>query len=481
MRERYDMVVIGSGPAGEKGAAQAAYFGKRVAVVEHTPRPGGAAVSTAGVPTKTLRETALYITGFRRRDVYGVSLHLDPEATLEHLRSRTAEVVETMTATVERNLERHGIELVRGRAALAPDRTVVVRVPDGRERVLAGDVVLIASGSHPFHPPGIPFDDPDVYDSEQILTVDRPFRRLAVVGRGIVGCEYASIFNALGVEVTMVGGGPLAPMLDAELSRLLAEAFERAGMRLHLERGRPAVARDERGLAVTLPDGGVLRPEKVLMATGRAGNTDGLGLEAAGVAVDGRGQVVVDASMRTTAPGVYAAGDVVGPPELASVSMEQGRVAACYAFGIPFKDTVDPIAPYGVYTIPEAAMAGLTEEAAAEQGIDHEVGRGWFRANARATIAGADDGLVKLVFARADRRLLGVHVLGDMAAELVHLGQAALHFSATIDYFIHTTFNIPTQSEAYKYAAYDGLQRLQAGRPISPSGAGGARRPRPAR
>ncbi len=461
MHERYDMVVIGSGPAGEKGAAQAAYFGKRVAVVEHAPRPGGAAVSTAGVPTKTLRETALYITGFRRRDVYGVSLHLDPEATLEHLRSRTAEVVETMTATVERNLERHGIELVRGRAALAPDRTVVVRGPDGGERVLAADVVLIASGSHPFHPPGIPFDDPDVYDSEQILTVDRPFRSLAVVGRGIVGCEYASIFTALGVEVTMVGGGSLAPMLDAELSRLLAEAFERAGMRLHLDKGRPAVARDERGLAVTLPGGGVLRPEKVLMATGRAGNTEGLGLEAAGVAVDGRGRVVVDATMRTTVPGVYAAGDVVGPPVLASVSMEQGRVAACYAFGIPFKDTVDPIAPYGVYTIPEAAMAGLTEEAAAEQGIDYEVGRGWFRANARATISGADDGLVKLVFARADRRLLGVHILGDMAAELVHLGQAALHFGATIDYFIHTTFNIPTQSEAYKYAAYDGLQRLQ--------------------
>jgi NAD(P) transhydrogenase len=463
VQERYDMVVIGSGPAGEKAAAQAAYFGKRVAVVEHAPRPGGAVVSTAGVPTKTLRETALYITGFRRRDVYGVSLHLDPEATLERLRSRTAEVVETMTTAVERNLERHGIELVRGRATLAPDRTVVVRGPDGGERALAADVVLIASGSHPFHPPGVPFDDPDVYDSEQILTMDRPFKSLAVVGRGIVGCEYASIFTALGVEVTVVGGGPLAEMLDAELSRLLAEAFERAGMRLLLGKGkgRPAVARDDRGMAVTLPDGEVLRPEKVLMASGRAGNTDGLGLEAAGVALDRRGRVVVDATYRTTAPGIYAAGDVVGRPELASVSMEQGRVAACYAFGIPFKDTVDPLAPYGVYSIPEAGMAGLTEEAAAEQGIDYEVGRGWFRANARATIAGADDGLVKLVFARADRRLLGVHVLGDNAAELVHLGQAALHFGAGIDYFIHTTFNLPTQSEAYKYAAYDGLQRLQ--------------------
>jgi NAD(P) transhydrogenase len=310
----------------------------------------------------------------------------------------------------------------------------------------------------------VPFDDPDVHDSEQVLTVERPFRSLVVSGRGIVGCEYASIFTSLGVEVTMVGGGPLAPMLDAELSRLLAEAFGRAGMRLHLGRGRAAVARDGRGLAVTLPGGEVLRPDKVLMAAGRVGDTDGLGLEAAGVAVDGRNQVVVDSRMQTTAPGVYAAGDVIGPPVLASVSMEQGRVAACYAFGIPFKETVDPLAPYGVYSIPEAAMVGLTEEAAAEQGIDHEVGRAWFAANARATIAGATDGLVKLVFARDDRRLLGVHVLGDMAAELVHLGQAALHFGATIDYFIHTTFNVPTQSEAYKYAAYDGLQRLAGNR-----------------
>jgi NAD(P) transhydrogenase len=212
----------------------------------------------------------------------------------------------------------------------------------------------------------------------------------------------------------------------------------------------------------------VLRPAKVLMATGRAGNTDGLGLEAAGVTTNGRNQVVVDATMRTSVPGVYAAGDVVGPPVLASVSMEQGRVAACYAFGIPFKETVDPLAPYGVYSIPEVAMVGLTEEAAAERGVDYEVGRGWFAANTRATIAGATDGLVKLVFARADRRLLGVHILGDQAAELIHLGQAALHFGATIDYFIHTTFNVPTQSEAYKYAAYDGLQRLQGrvtGRP----------------
>jgi NAD(P) transhydrogenase len=466
MAERFDMVVVGAGPAGEKAAAQAAYFGRRVAVVERSPRPGGAAVSTAGIPTKTLRETALYLTGFRRRDVYGLSLQLDPDATIKRLRARTGEVVETMTEAVERNLERHGIELIRGHGRLGAGRAVVVDRDGTPPRVLEADVVLLATGSRPFHPDRIPFDDPDVHDSESLLEVDHPFRSITVVGRGIVGCEYASILTALGVEVTLVGGGErLVEFVDGEVSRLLAAAFERNGMRVLLGAGRPGVSRDAGGLRVELPGGEVLRSEKVLSAAGRVGNTEGLGLEEAGVKVDGRGRIVVDATYQTSAPGVYAAGDVIGPPTLASASMEQGRVAACHAFGIPFKETVDPLAPYGVYSIPELAMVGLTEEAAADRGIDYEVGRGWFAANARATISGAQDGFVKLVFRRADRRLLGVHVLGDMAAELVHVGQMVLHDGGAIDHFIHTTFNVPTQSEAYKYAAYDGLQRLAGRRP----------------
>ena len=462
MAERFDMVVIGSGPAGEKAAAQAAYFGHRVAVVEQAPRPGGAAVSSAGIPTKTLRETALYLTGFRRRDVYGLQLHLDPEATLARLRSRTAEVVETMTVAVERNLERHGIELVRGHGRIGPDRTVVVERAGQPPLTLAADVIMLATGSRPFHPPAVPFDDPDVHDSQTLLGIDHPFGSAVVLGRGIVGCEYASIMTALGVEVTLVGGGRLVEFVDAELSGLLAASFERMGMRLLLGRGRPTVSRDAGGLRVELPDGTVVRGDKVLSAAGRVGATEDLGLEAAGVRVDQRGRVLVDAAYRTGVPGVYAAGDVIGPPTLASAAMEQGRVAACHAFAIPFKETVDPLAPYGVYSIPEVAMVGLTEEAAAATGVDYEVGRGWFADNARATIAGARDGLVKLVFRADDRRLLGVHVLGDTAAELVHVGQMVLHQGGGMDHFIHTTFNVPTQSEAYKYAAYDGLQRLAA-------------------
>src|SRR5919197_878423 len=462
MAERFDMVVIGSGPAGEKAAAQAAYFGHRVAVGEQAPRPGGAAVSSAGIPTKTLRETALYLTGFRRRDVYGLQLHLDPEATLARLRSRPAEVVETMTVAVERNLERHGIELVRGHGRIGPDRTVVVERAGQPPLTLAADVIMLATGSRPFHPPAVPFDDPDVHDSQTLLGIDHPFGSAVVLGRGIVGCEYASIMTALGVEVTLVGGGRLVEFVDAELSGLLAAGFERLGMRLLLGRGRPTVSRDAGGLRVELPDGTVVRGDKVLSAAGRVGATEDLGLEAAGVRVDQRGRVLVDAAYWMGVPGVYAAGDVIGPPTLASAAMEQGRVAACHAFAIPFKETVAPLAPYGVYSIPEVAMVGLTEEAAAATGVDYEVGRGWFADNARATIAGARDGLVKLVFRADDRRLLGVHVLGDTAAELVHVGQMVLHQGGGMDHFIHTTFNVPTQSEAYKYAAYDGLQRLAA-------------------
>jgi NAD(P) transhydrogenase len=459
----FDMVVIGSGPAGEKAAAQAAYFGKRVAVVERSPTPGGAAVSNASIPSKTLRETAMYITGFRRRDAYGLRLALDPDATLAQLRTRTTQVIETMTDAVRVNLERHAAVLVRGRARLGSDRTVHVAADADRERVLHGDVVLIATGSRPFRPQEIPFDDRDVHDSTTVLEIDRPFDSIVVVGGGAVACEYASIFSALGMEVTLVSTGQrLLPFLDGEIAELLAQTFSGMGMRLVLGEGRAAVTRNGKGLHVTLASGEHIRPDKVLFAAGRAGNTEGLGLEEAGVQIDDRNRIVVDEKFRTSAEGVYAAGDVIGPPALASVSMEQGRVAACYAFGISFKETVDPIPPFGVYSVPETAMVGLTEEAAVAKRIDYEVGRGWFAGNARATIAGATDGLVKLVFQREDRKLLGVHVLGDLATELIHQGQAVLNYGGTIDYFIHSTFNVPTASEAYKYAAYDGLQRLGA-------------------
>jgi NAD(P) transhydrogenase len=463
--EPFDLVVIGSGPAGEKGAAQAAYFGKRVAVVESSPVPGGTPASTGGMPTKTIREAALYLTGFRRREVYGIGLDLPPEISLDRIRARAEEVIQLTIDTVRENLDRHGIELIRGEARLRADHSILVR--NGKERVLRGEVVLIATGSRPFHPETVPFDDPDVEDSESILELDRIPERLVVVGGGPVGCEYASIYAALGAEVVLVDAGErLLPFMDAEISGLLATAFAAVGIRLVLGRGVATIGRQDGKLAVTLADGEILRPEKVLFAAGRAGNTEELGLDDAGIKMDDRGRIVIDDRYRTSAEGIYAAGDVIGPPALASVSMEQARVAVCLAFGIPFKETVDPLAPFGVYSIPEVGMVGMTEEVAVGGGIDYEVGRGWFAQNARARIAGTTDGLVKLVFRRQDRRLLGVHVMGDIASELVHIGQDVMHAAGPIDRFIHTTFNVPTYAEAFKYAAYDGLQRL-GGRPRS--------------
>jgi len=463
MEERFDLIVIGAGPAGEKGAAQAAYFGKHVAVVERSQVPGGTPATTGGIPTKTIREAALYLTGFRRREVYGIGLDLSPQISLERIRERAEDVVQLTIDTVRENLDRHGIELVRGEARLGADRFVVVE--GEKERVLRGNVVLIATGSRPFRPATVPFDDPDVYDSESILELDRMPRRLVVVGGGPVGCEYASLYAALGVEVSLVDAGErLLPFMDAEISSLLAKVFGGMGIRLVLGQGVATIGRQEGELAVTLADGEIVRPEEVLFAAGRAGNTEDLGLADAGIEVDQRGRIVVDDHYRTSAEGVYAAGDVIGPPALASVSMEQGRVAVCHAFGIPFKESVDPLPPFGVYSIPEVAMVGMTEQAAAAAGIEHEVGRAWFVQNARARIAGTTDGLVKLVFRREDRTLLGAHVMGEIASELVHLPQAVLHGGGTIDRFIHTTFNVPTYAEAFKYAAYDGLQRL-AGRP----------------
>lgn len=464
IEKRFDLVVIGSGPAGEKGATQAAYHGKRVAIVERAPEPGGAAVSNAGIPTKALRETALYVSGFHKKEIYGVSLHLDPVQTFERLRTRSSAVSAAMSAAVRRNLERHGIELIRGSARLDAGRRVHVCSHDGSERVLDADAVLIATGSRPLRPPAIPFDDPDVVDSEGILALDRPFQSVAIVGAGAVGCEFASIFTALGIGVTLIDISDRAlPFLDREISELLVEPFRAAGMDVRLGCRVGAVTRERAGLRVELDGGNVVRPDKLLFAAGRVGNTDGLGLRDAGVEVDERGRVVVDGHYRTTSECIYAAGDVIGAPALSSVSMEQARVAMCHAFDIRFKPAVDPVPPVAAYSIPEGASVGMTEEAARQAGVDYEVGRSWFADNARAVIAGATEGLVKLIFERDSHRLLGAHVISDEAGELIHQGQAVLNHGGRIDYFIHTTFGVPTRTEAYKYAAYDGLTPVERG------------------
>ena len=463
MAEHYDLVVIGSGPAGEKAAVHAAFFDKRVALVERNDLTGGVAVTHVGmIPTKTLREAALYVTGFRKRELYGVSVELDRRELFSTLRKRTNQVIETMAGAVRQNLERHGVELIHGSARLVGDGCVVVS-GEGPERRLWTDVVIIATGSRPYHPPGIPFDDPDVLDAEGVLEIDEAPKTVVVIGGGAIGCEHASIFTALGCEVHLVDRGErLLSYVDAELAQLLGETFTRMGMHVRLGEAIKVMEREGGGLRLVLGGGSEVRPDKVLVSSGRVGNTDGLGLEAAGVDLDARGRIVVDERFQTSSPGIYAAGDVIGPPALASTAMEQGRAAAGRAFGVGFQDTIDPSPPTGVYSIPEIAAVGMNEQEASSRGVRYLVGRGRFEGNARANIAGVTDGLVKLIFDRSDRRILGVHILGEVATEVIHVGQSALNHADTIDYFMETTFNVPTLCEAYKYAAYDGMQKWRA-------------------
>ena len=460
--EAFDLVVIGSGPAGEKGAAQAAYFGKRVALVEKEPYPGGAAINTGTVPSKTLRETALYFSGLRQRGLYGVDYQVKQDITVRDFMYRKDEVVRSERVLIDRNLERHHVTVVRGSGAFVDPQTVAVCAADGSERRLTAPVFLIATGSVPHWPDGIPRDD-RLFDSDSILEMHRLPRSLAVVGAGVIGCEYATMFRALGLEVTLLcGQDRLLPFLDQEISARLLERVNHIGLDVRLKDGMASVSTDAREVAVALKSGATLNAEAVLFATGRLGATASLGLDRAGLTAGPRGHLAVNEHYQTGVPHIYAAGDVIGFPALAATSMEQARVAMCHAFDLKYKSRVSPILPMAVYTIPEIAAVGETEETCAEKKIDHAVGRAYYEANTRGEIIGDSAGMLKIVFAAADKKVLGVHVIGEMASELVHVGGACLHFGGTLDDFIAQVFNYPTLGETYKYAAYDGLGKLGA-------------------
>ncbi len=460
----YDLVVIGSGPAGEKGATQSAYFGKRVAVIERESNLGGACIHTGTLPSKTLRETALYLSGLQQRSLYGVSLEVKRDVSVRELMCRQEPVIGSQNDRIKWNLDRHKIELIKGAARFIDEHTVEVVSPGGRTKQLRTDVTLIATGTTPFRPPYVPFEDPAVDDSDTILQLPSVPKRLVILGGGVIGCEYGSMFAALGCHVTIVEGrDSILGFLDTEVNHLLAERMRAIGIELILKQQVVDVSRKDGVLQCTLDDGRSLPCERLLFAGGRAGSTQGLGLDRVGVTADPRGLLKVDehyALCGAKGGRIYAAGDVIGFPALASVAMEQGRVAMCHAFDLGFKTRVAPLFPYGLYTIPEVSMVGETEETATKRGLKFEVGRARYRDNARGQIIGDTEGLVKLLFTVPDKYIIGVHVLGERATELVHIGMAVMHFNGTLDDFITMVFNFPTLGELFKYAAYDGLGRI---------------------
>ena len=458
--DTFDLVIIGCGPAGEKAGAQAAYFGKRVAIIERAPYVGGSCINTGTIPSKTLRESALYFSGLKQRGLYGIDYSLKENLTVQDFMHHERDVVERERQRILKNLELHHIELIFGHAAFEDAQTVAVTQTSGTRR-LRGDVILIATGSKPHRPPEIAFDDVHVFDSDTFLQMSKIPQSLAVIGGGVIGCEYASIFMALGVKVTLVDGRDrLLPFLDAEISERLRERLDGLGMTFLLNERPDKVALAGNGVRLLMKSGKTLETESALFAAGRRAEVDGLSLEKAGLAINSRGYVEVNENYRTKVPHIYAAGDVIGFPALASTSMEQGRVAVCHAFGFKYKQRVASMLPMGIYTIPEISAAGESEESCREKKINYAVGRARYANNTRGHIIGDTAGLLKLIFAAEDKKLLGVQIIGESATELIHTGLVALDNGRTIDEFIEQVFNYPTLSEMYKYAAYDGLGNL---------------------
>jgi NAD(P) transhydrogenase len=460
--EKYDLLVIGCGPAGEKGAAQAAYFGKKVAIVERAPNPGGAGINTGTVPSKTLRETALYFSGLRQRGLYGIDYSLKEGLTISDFMFRERIVVENEWKIIRRNLERHNIRLVQGEASFKDAHTIMVRGPDGKQTGLASEIVLIATGSSPHHPPDVPFDHRTIYDSDSILLMDRIPKSMAIIGGGVIGSEYAGIFTALGVKVTLVDTRDrLLPFVDGEIARRLQDQLEALGLRFIFNDRVNAVEQRGEDLALVLNGGETLSCETALFAAGRQSNVHGLGLEGLGVKLGNRGLILVNDKYQTSVPNIYAAGDVIGFPALASTSMEQARVAMVHAFNLHYKEQISAVLPLAVYTIPEISMVGLSEEDCREKGIPYLIGRSYYDKSPRGQIIGDLTGMLKLIFSPSDKKLLGIHHIGELASELVHIGAHVMSHGGTIDAFVHAVYNYPTLADSYKYAAYDGLGNLQ--------------------
>ena len=458
----FDLIVVGGGPAGIVAATTAAAFGKTVALVEDHPDLGGAGANTGTVPSKTLRETALAFSGMKSRDLYGVDLSLRREATVADFLRHERNVKHGLNHVLSERLNACHAEVYFGTAEFDTPHSLCVRPANGDsagDLSLHGDFFLIATGSAPVHPPGFPFGSDSIYDSDTILNLDRLPRTLAVIGGGAVGSEYACTFAALGTGVHLVDGRDvLLPFLDTEVSRALTAAMQQSGIVFHLKQQVRNYSAEPSGeVAVEFLSGEILHVNAVLLATGRKSNIERLNLPAAGVVTGERGLITVDEQFRTNVLHIFAAGDVIGFPALASTSMEQARRAVRHAFSTDFSSHPSRFLPTGVYTIPEVSMVGETEESLQRSGVDFVAGRGSYGSCARGRIIGDSDGFLKLLFRRTDMKLLGVHAIGEQATELIHVGLIALLAGSSVEVFDEACFNIPTLGALYKTAARDAI------------------------
>jgi NAD(P) transhydrogenase len=458
----YDLLVIGSGPAGQRAAIQGAKLDKRVALVERTSVVGGASVNLGTIPSKTLREAVLELSGYRSREFYGASYTVKQHITMQDLLVRTNNVINHGIDVARHQLLRNGVELIAANASFCGPTSLRLDHADGStSRTLSARKIVVASGTETTRDAHVPFDGKRIFTSDDILELDHLPRTLAVVGAGVIGCEYASILAALGVRVTLIDKrSRLLPNVDFEIADTLTHHLRENRVTLRLEESVNTLETTGDGhVRLVLDSGKTILADKALYSVGRTGATSTLNLGAAGLEADSRGRLAVDPHYRTTVPDIYAVGDVIGFPALASTSMEQGRLAVCHAFGIRACSVPD-LFPYGIYAVPEISMVGKTEEELTRAGIAYEVGKARYKEIARGQIIGDLSGLLKLVFHSETRKLLGVHIIGEGASELIHIGQAVLSFGGTIDYFIDTVFNYPTLAECYKVAAFDGINRL---------------------
>jgi len=462
----FDMLVMGSGPAGQRAAIQSAKLGKRTAIVEQRAVIGGVCINTGTIPSKTLREAAMHLSGYRERGIYGASYSVKRNITMSDLLFRADYVIRNELDVTNHQLQRNGVAVLPARASFVDGHTVRLEYLDGRgQRDVSAGRITIAVGTETTKDPHIPFDGQCIFTSDDILCLQQLPRTLAVIGAGVIGLEYATIFATLGVRVTLIDKRPrLLDFVDQEIIDTLVYLMRqnRVTLRLGEEVSELGVGEGPKGrrVRISLASGKQIAAEKALYSIGRTGATADLNLSAAGLAADPRGRLTVDENFRTPARHIYAVGDVIGFPSLASTSMEQGRLAACDAFGVP-AHSVAELFPYGIYTIPEISIVGKNEEELTRDGIPYEVGKAFYREIARGQIIGDCTGMLKMLFHMETRRLLGVAIIGEGASDLIHIGQAVMAHEGAVDYFVDTVFNYPTLAECYKTAAFDGINRLE--------------------